>query len=103
MDETIFIVTPGIFMRYVMEFPQVQQVAKADKTPAWRYMQKAFEKLKYHKRLEDGYSIWTCAVEGPKSTKKAHGYLFDDPTMLIPDIVYNNPYLKIITNKNKTI
>ena len=35
VDDTIFIVTPGIFMRYVMEFPQVQQVAKAEKTPAW--------------------------------------------------------------------
>jgi len=33
-------------------------------------MQKAFEKLRYHKRKDDGYSIWTCAVEGPKSTKK---------------------------------
>lgn len=34
MDDTIFIVTPGIFMRYVMEFPQVQQVAKTEKIPA---------------------------------------------------------------------
>lgn len=103
VDDTIFIVTPGIFMRYVMEFPQVQQVAKTEKTPAWRYMQKAFEKLRYHKRLEDGYSIWTCAVEGPKSTKKVHGYLFDDPKMLIPDIVYNNPYLQVVANINNVI
>jgi hypothetical protein len=98
VDDTIFIITPGIFMRYVQEFPQVQMLAKADKVPSWRYMQKAFEKLRYHKRKDDGYSIWTCAVEGPKSTKKVHGYLFDDPTILIPDIVYNNPYLKIILN-----
>ncbi|MCX8588475.1 MULTISPECIES: MobH family relaxase [unclassified Gilliamella] len=103
VDDTLFIITPGIFMRYVMEFPQVQQIAKVEKIPAWRYMQKAFEKLKYHKRLECGYSIWTCAVEGPKSTKKVHGYLFDDPTILIPDIVYNNPYLKIIVNINNTL
>lgn len=37
---------------------------------AWRDMQTTFEKLKYHKRTEDGYSIQTCAVEG-KSTKKS--------------------------------
>ncbi|WP_141677554.1 conjugal transfer nickase/helicase domain-containing protein [Gilliamella sp. wkB7] len=98
VDDTIFIVTPGIFMRYVMEFPQVQLVAKTEKTPVWRYMQKAFEKLRYHKRKDDSYSIWTCALEGPKSTKKVHGYLFNDPTILIPDIVYNNPYLKIFLN-----
>ncbi|WP_392560380.1 conjugal transfer nickase/helicase domain-containing protein [Orbus mooreae] len=98
VDETIFIVTPGIFMRYVMEFPLVQQIAKIEKIPAWRYMQKVFEKLKYHKRTADGHSIWICAVEGPKSTKKVHGYLLNDPTIFIPDIVYNNPYLKIITN-----
>lgn len=34
VDDTIFIVTPGIFMRYVMEFPKVQQIAKTEKTPA---------------------------------------------------------------------
>lgn len=95
VDDTIFIITPGIFMRYVMEFPQTQVIAKTEKIPAWRYMQKAFEKLKYHQRSADGYSIWTCAVEGPKSTKKVYGYLFDKPTVIIPDIVYNNPYLKI--------
>lgn len=61
-------------------------------------MQKAFEKLRYHKRKDDGYNIWTCAVEGPKSTKKVYSYLFNDPIILIPDIVYNNPYLKIILN-----
>lgn len=103
VDDTLFIITPGIFMRYVMEFPQVQQIAKVEKIPAWRYMQKTFEKLRYHKRKEDGYSIWTCAVEGPKSTKKVHGYLFNDPTILIPDIVYNNPYLKIIVNINNAL
>lgn len=34
VNDTIFIVTPGIFMRYVMEFPKVQQIAKTEKTPA---------------------------------------------------------------------
>jgi len=103
VDDTLFIITPGIFMRYVMEFPQTQVIAKTEKIPAWRHMQKAFEKLKYHKRNDDGYSIWTCAIEGPKSTKKVHGYLFNDPTILIPDIVYNNPYLKIIVNINNAL
>lgn len=45
VDDTIFIITPGIFMRYVMEFPQTQVIAKTEKIPAWRYMQKEFEKL----------------------------------------------------------
>lgn len=103
VEDTLFIITPGIFMRYVGEFPQTQLIAKTEKIPAWRYIQKSFEKLKYHKRTEDGYSIWTCMVEGPKSSKKVHGYLLNDPTIIIPDVVYNNPYLKIIIDTNNPL
>jgi len=32
-----------------------------------------------------------------------HGYLFNDPTILIPDIIYNSPYLKIISANKKLL
>ncbi|MCO6524678.1 MAG: DNA-binding domain-containing protein [Candidatus Schmidhempelia sp.] len=36
VDDTLFIITLGIFMRYVIEFPQVLQIAKIEKISAWR-------------------------------------------------------------------
>lgn len=45
VDDTLFIITPGIFMRYVMEFPQVQQIAKVEKIPACDICKKPLKSL----------------------------------------------------------
>lgn len=76
VNDIIFKVTPDIFMHNVQEFPQVQSLEKANNKPSRRYMQKAFEKLKFHKQLDKGLSISTYLIEEPKNTKKVHSYLF---------------------------
>lgn len=47
---TAMLVTPGIFKRYVLEFPHIEQQAKAQQVNAWQMVQRSFEKLKLHKK-----------------------------------------------------
>lgn len=102
VENSIYLVTPGIFMRYCAEFPEVQKLAKAEDVSDWRYMQRVFEKLKRHKKQDNGLNIWTCAVTGPHRTKQVHGYLLAKPEIILPEIPFNNPYLNLIdTTKNE--
>lgn len=100
VEDTLYIVTPGIFMRYSQEFPQIQPLANAENLPAWRWAQRQFEHLKIHKKQANGLNIWTCNVSIPQQnkTKKVHGYLLAHPEIILPEILFNNPYLTI--NKN---
>lgn len=62
---TVFLVTPGLFQRYVQEFPCISLGADSA-GEEWRWVQKQFEKLKTHKKRDDGLNIWICQVEGPR-------------------------------------
>lgn len=93
--DTLYIVTPGIFNRYVQEFLAVEQLAKAEDVQPFRWIQKRFEKTGSHKKNSNGLNIWTCEVKGPRKTKVLHGYLLVDPTTIVPEIPFNNPYLTI--------
>ena len=62
---TVFLVTPGLFQRYVQEFPGISLRA-ATAGEEWRWVQKQFEKLKTHLKRDDGLNIWICQVEGPE-------------------------------------
>ncbi len=93
---TIYMVSPGIFVRYAQEFPQVQQLAREQDIPEWRWAQKEFEHLKLHKKQPNGLNIWTCIVKGPHKTRQVHGYLFEKPELILTEIAFNNPYLSII-------
>lgn len=95
VSDTLYIVTPGIFMRYASEHSELQSSAKEEKLPVWRFVQKSFEKMKAHKKQPAGLNIWTCTVKGPHSTKKVHGYLFAKPQDILPDIMFNNPYMTL--------
>lgn len=102
VDDTIFIATPGIFMRFAQEFPKVQALAKQAQLQDWLYVQRQFEKQRVHKKQLNGLNIWNCKVTGPRKTKQVSGYLFADPKIILPEISFNNPYLKILNNdKNK--
>lgn len=96
VEDTLYLVTPGIFMRYSQEHPELQSLTKAEKLTSWRYVQRSFEKMKAHKKQPDGLNIWTCSVQGPRSTKKVHGYLLAQPQSILPDVLFNNPYLTIM-------
>ena len=93
--DTIFIVTPGIFNRYAQEFPAVQTMAAEAGLSEWRWVQKQFEQQKEHIKQSDGLNIWTCIVSGPHKTRQVHGYLLANPKEIMPEVPFNNPYLRL--------
>ncbi|WP_415239570.1 MobH family relaxase [Pseudomonas brassicacearum] len=93
---SVFLVTPGLFQRYVQEFPGVSQGSDQE-VEEWRWVQKQFEKLKIHKKRDDGLNIWVCQVEGPRKKAKLKGYLLEKPALLFEagPVPVGNPFLKI--------
>jgi integrating conjugative element relaxase (TIGR03760 family) len=93
--DTAYLVSPGIFQRYVQEHPNAGTLAKADGLSAWQWIQKRFEKLALHRKQENGLNIWHCEVAGPRKTHRLHGYLLKDPKCLFDDVPPNNPHLSV--------
>ncbi len=46
----------------------------------WRWVQKQFEKLKIHKKRDNGLNIWICNVQGPRKKSTLKGYLIGEST-----------------------
>ncbi|MFW0756441.1 MobH family relaxase [Pseudomonas sp. H11T01] len=90
----VFLVTPGLFQRYVQEFPDISQGADQE-IEEWHWVQKQFEKLKVHRKRDDGLNIWTCQVEGPRRKAKLKGYLLEDCKLLFESPPPENPYLML--------
>ncbi|AZC38301.1 MobH family relaxase [Pseudomonas chlororaphis] len=93
---TVFLVTPGLFQRYVQEFPCISLGADSA-GEEWRWVQKQFEKLKTHKKRDDGLNIWICQVEGPRKKGTLKGYLLENPALLFETgpVPADNPFLKV--------
>lgn len=89
------LVTPGIFKRYVQEFPAIEQQAKAQQTNAWQLVQRSFEKQKLHRKTDKSLNIWTCDVVGPRKTKQLRGYLLRDPHIIVAEVPFDNPSLTL--------
>jgi hypothetical protein len=49
--DSVLLVSPGVFQRYVQEHPQIAAYAKEDRVQEWRWVQKRFEKLQLHLML----------------------------------------------------
>ena len=94
VDGTVFLVTPGLFQRYAQEFPDISQGAEHE-GEEWRWVQKQFEKLKFHRKRGNGLNIWICQVQGPRKKTTLKGYLIEDPKLLFELIPPDNPFLKI--------
>jgi len=94
---TVFLVTPGLFQRYVQEFPGISKGVDQE-IEEWRWVQKQFEKLKVHRKRDNGLNIWTCQVQGPRKKTILKGYLFEEPKLLFELIPSDNPFLKIENN-----
>ena len=92
---SVFLVTPGLFQRYVQEFPGTSQGA-CQEIEEWRWVQKQFEKLKAHRKRDDGLNIWICQVEGPRKKANLKGYLLETPALLLNIVPADNPFLKIV-------
>jgi integrating conjugative element relaxase (TIGR03760 family) len=91
---SVFLVTPGLFQRYALEFPGISQGA-VQEIEEWRWMQKQFEKLKVHRKRDNGLNIWACQVQGPRKKTTLKGYLIEEPKLLFELIPPDNPFLKI--------
>lgn len=96
VDDTAYLVSPGVFQRYAQEHPQITALAKQEKLQEWQWVQRRFEKLQLHRKQDSGLNIWTCEVTGPRKTRRLHGYLLTAPEALFDDLPPNNPYLSLI-------
>lgn len=94
--DTIYLVSPGIFQRYAQEHPQTAFFAKQEVVADWQLVQKRFEKLHLHRKQSDGLNIWTCEVTGPRKSRRLHGYLLEDASLLFNNVPPNNPYLALL-------
>nr|WP_288357126.1 MobH family relaxase [uncultured Pseudomonas sp.] len=99
VDGTAFVVSPGLFKRYAQEHPHLQAEAKARQLEPWQLVQRAFEKLKQHRKTTDSLNIWTCEVVGPRKTKNLKGYLLQDPMSVFNQVPFDNASLKLLAEK----
>lgn len=97
VGRTAYLVSPGVFQRYVREYPAVTALAKEEKQEGWRWVQKRFEKLALHRKEPNGLNIWTCEVIGPRKSRRLHGYLLQNPEAVFSATPPDNPYLRLIS------
>lgn len=91
---TVFLVTPGLFQRYVQEFPGVAKGADQG-MEEWRWVQKQFEKIEVHRKRGDGLNIWTCRVQGPRKKTTLKGYLIEETKLFFELMPPDNPFLAL--------
>jgi len=96
---TAYLVSPGIFMRYAQEHPEISHNARELKMPEWEWAQKQFERLRIHKKHANGLNIWTCEVTGPRKSRRLHGYLLLDGNTLFSEVPFDNPHLTLHAEK----
>jgi integrating conjugative element relaxase (TIGR03760 family) len=92
---TAFLVSPGVFQRYVREHPDIARLATSKDTGDWEWVQKEFERMRLHKKQRDGRNIWTCEVVGPRRRRRLHGYVLAAPETIFIEIPPDNPFLKL--------
>ena len=90
---TLFLVTPGIFQRYVKE--QTGTVRAGNSTDMWRLVQREFEKLDIHQKTPNGLNIWACKVQGPRKTSSLNGYLLREVNSAVGTPTTDNPFLSL--------
>ncbi|CUJ66405.1 Predicted HD-superfamily hydrolase [Achromobacter xylosoxidans] len=92
---TAYLVSPGVFQRYAQEHPQVSTLANHEGQQDWQWMQRRFERLQLHRKHSNGLNIWTCEVKGPRKSRRLHGYLLEDASLVFAETPPNNPYLTL--------
>ena len=101
VDDTVMLVTPGIFKRYVQEHPHLEQNNRKQGVSAWQQVQRAFEKEKTHKKTNKQLNIWNFTVTGPRKNKDLKGYLLQDPKLIFNEQPLNNPSLSLSRDEAK--
>jgi integrating conjugative element relaxase (TIGR03760 family) len=93
VNDTVYLVSPGVFQRYAQEHPRVAILAKQNDVADWQWIQRRFEKLEVHRKQSSGLNIWTCEVKGPRKSRHLHGYLLENANFLFDEVPPNNPHL----------
>ncbi len=93
--DTAFLVSPGVFKRYVTEHPESDAPGRTDGSLDWQLAQKLFERSHLHRKQNNGHNIWTCEVAGPRRRRRLHGYLLVDPATIFDQVPPDNPFLKL--------
>ncbi|POE37822.1 MobH family relaxase [Pectobacterium odoriferum] len=96
VNDTVYLVSPGIFQRYAQEHPTLATLAKQEGLQDWQWIQKLFEKLNQHRKQANGLNIWTCTVSGPRKSRRLNGYLLSKPETIFSEPLPNNPYLSLV-------
>lgn len=90
VEGAAFLVSPEIFKLYIKS-------TTGETGDEWRRLQKEFQKLKLHRRGDDGINIWTIEVRGPRKVRKVKGFLLDNPQEIFGQTVpEDNPYLSVM-------
>jgi hypothetical protein len=97
---TAFLVSPGLFQRYVREHPEVNRRVGSTEVRDWQWVQKQFKRLHLHKKQPDGHNIWTCEVAGPRRRRHLHGYLLAESSALFDNALPDNPFLRLLTENS---
>lgn len=98
VEGTLFLVSPGIFRRYLQENPELAMRAQHEGTSDWQWLQQQFEALRLHRKRPDDLNLWTCEVCGPHPGKRLHGYLLLRPETVLNSVPFDNPYLRLASN-----
>ncbi|MGH8289613.1 MAG: MobH family relaxase [Steroidobacteraceae bacterium] len=99
---TAFLVSPGVFQRYVQEHPPTARAAATERPGDWLWVQKQFEHLHYHRKHENGHNIWTCEVVGARKRRKLHGYLLVAPAKIFDEVPPDNPFLTLLSEDSSS-
>ena len=102
VDGTAFLVSPGVFQRYMRERPDLARIADFNSGGDWQWVQKEFERMRLHKRQHDGRNIWTCEVVGPRRRRLLHGYLLNESHALLDGVLPDNPFLRLLAEVSTT-
>lgn len=93
VEDTLFLVTPGIFRRYAQEHPDLNEIAKKKRQLGWEWIQKRFGEMKLHRKSECGLNFCTYELRVDHKKRRLHGYLLKSHYGLVNDMVLNNPNL----------
>ena len=102
VDGTAFLVSPGVFQRYVRERHDLARIVDFNGSGDWQWVQKEFERMRLHKRQHDGRNIWTCEVVGPRRRRLLHGYLLNESHALLDGALPDNPFLRLLAEVSTT-
>lgn len=95
VDGKAFMITPAIFQRFSQQFPELDKINPEQGQP-WRWVQKSFERLKLHEKMDNDLNIWKCSVRGPrKKANSVNGYMLQ--TQLLFDFQpTDNPFVAVL-------